>query len=109
MDFYLTTSVSTFPCFKVNWLCGTACSKFLEKVCEKLLITCDKLDWTIRLVTRLFQQDRYSRDITISLQSCVGNFFTILLQHIYVGIVRTLLCKKSERLVARLGAAPSVL
>ena len=35
-----------------------------------------KLDVTIRPVTRLFQQDRYSHDITILLQPCVVNFVT---------------------------------
>ena len=34
-----------------------ACLKLLEQVWNKLLTTCNKLDWTIRFVTRLFQQD----------------------------------------------------
>ena len=36
---------------------GTACSKFLERVWNKLSTTCSKLNETIRLVARLFQQD----------------------------------------------------
>jgi hypothetical protein len=32
----------------------TACSQLLQQVCNKLLTICNKLDGTIRLVTRLF-------------------------------------------------------
>ena len=35
----------------------TACSKLLEEVWNKLLTTYNKLNGTIRLVTRLFVQD----------------------------------------------------
>ena len=35
----------------------TACCKLLKKVWNKLLTTCKKLDGTVGLVTRLFQQD----------------------------------------------------
>ena len=35
----------------------TVCCKLLEQVWNKLLTTRNKLDGTIRLVTRLFQQD----------------------------------------------------
>jgi hypothetical protein len=49
----------------------TACPKLsttLEQVWNNLLTTCNKLDGIIRFVTRLFQQVRYSPDITILLQ-----------------------------------------
>jgi hypothetical protein len=39
--------------------------------------------------TRLFQQVRYSRDITILLQTCVVNLVTFLLYHDCVRLVRT--------------------
>ena len=35
-----------------------------------MLTTCNKLDGTIRLVTRLFQQDGYSYDVTITALCC---------------------------------------
>ena len=35
----------------------TFCSKWSEQVWNRLLTTCNNLDGTIRLVTRLFQQD----------------------------------------------------
>ena len=56
--------------------------KLLEQVSNKLLTTCYRIDGTIRFVTRLFQQDRYSHDISMLLQPCVVNFMTILLQQV---------------------------
>ena len=44
-----------------------------QQVWNKLLTICNNLVDIIRLVTRLFQQVRYSHDITILLQPCVVN------------------------------------
>jgi hypothetical protein len=46
-----------------------------QQVWNKLLATCNNLVDIIRLVARLFQQVRYSRDITILLQPCVVNLY----------------------------------
>ena len=71
----------------VDKLCSH-CSKLLEQVRNKLLTYCNKLGGTIRFVTRLFQQDWYSHDITILLQQyCVVNFVTILLQQVCIRVV----------------------
>ena len=70
---------------------GTACSKSLERVWNKLWTTCNKLDGTIRLVARLFQQDWYSHDVTILSQPCVVDLVTILLQQVCIRVVRTTL------------------
>jgi hypothetical protein len=51
-----------------------------QHVWNNLLKTCNKLVGIIRLVTRLFQQARYSHDITILLQPCVINLVTLLLR-----------------------------
>ena len=45
----------------------------------------------IKFVARLFQQVRYSRDITILLQPCVVNLVTFLLYHDCIRLVRTTL------------------
>ena len=86
------------------------CNNFVDKMCShrmfqvvwiswnKLLTTRNNLDGTIRLVTRLFQQDWYSHNITISLQSCVVNFVITLLQQLCIRVVRTTLSKKVNRL-----------
>jgi hypothetical protein len=47
-----------------------------QQVWNKLLTTCNNLVDIIRLVTRLFQQVRYSHDITILLRPCVINLVT---------------------------------
>jgi hypothetical protein len=62
-----------------------------QQVWNKLLITCNNLVDIIRLVARLFQQVRYSHDITILLQPCVINLVTFLLYHDYIRLVRTTL------------------
>jgi hypothetical protein len=75
----------------------TSCSKSVNKLCShwlswnKLLTTCSKLVDIIRLVARLFQQVRYSHDITILLQPCVVNLVTFLLYHDCIRLVRTTL------------------
>jgi hypothetical protein len=68
----------------------TSCNKFVNKVvfallvpsCQqvwnKLLTTCNNLVDIIRFVARLFQQVRYSHDITILLQPCVVNLVTFM-------------------------------
>jgi hypothetical protein len=58
---------------------------------NKQLTTCNKLVDIIRLVARLFQQFRYSHDITILLQPCVINLVTFLLYHDCIRLVRTTL------------------
>ena len=56
----------------------------------KLLTACNKLVDIIKLViTTLFQQVRYSYDITILLQPCVVNLLTFLLYHDCIRLVRT--------------------
>ena len=52
-----------------------------QQIWNKLLTICNKLVDIIRLVARLFQQVRYSHDITILLQPCVVNLVTFLLYH----------------------------
>jgi hypothetical protein len=61
-----------------------------QQVWNKLL-TCNNLVDIIRLVARLFQQVRYSHDITILLQPCVVNLVTFLLYHDCIRLVRTTL------------------
>jgi hypothetical protein len=58
---------------------------------NKLLTTCNNLVDIIRLVARLFQQVRYSHDITILLQPCVINLVIFLLYHDCIRLVRTTL------------------
>ena len=56
---------------------------------------CNNLVDIIRLVTRLFQQVRYSRDIAVLLQPCVVNLVTFL----FIMAVSDLLeqpCDKSD-------------
>ena len=43
-----------------------------------MLTTCNKLDWTIRLVARLLQQDWYSRDVTTLLQPCRNRYIRVV-------------------------------
>ena len=52
-----------------------------QQVWNKVLTTCNNLVDIIRLVTRLFQQVRYSHDIAVLLQPCVVNLVTFLLYH----------------------------
>ena len=68
----------------------TSCPKLLQ-VWNKLLTTCNNLVDIIRLVARLFQQVRYSHDITKLLQPCVINLVTFLLYHDCIRLVRTTL------------------
>ena len=89
----------TVTCLQNNLL--QICSQAVEKLCWHWLLQVvepslkqavnnrDKLDGTIRLVTRLFPQDWCSHDITILLQPCVVNFVTILLQQVCIRVVRT--------------------
>ena len=60
-----------------------------QQVWNKLLTTCNNLVDIIRLVARLFQQIRYSYDITIVLQPCIVNIVT--LYHDRIRLVRTTL------------------
>jgi hypothetical protein len=62
-----------------------------QQVWNKLLTTCNNLVDIIRLVASLFQQVRYSHDITILLQPCVVNLVTFLLYHDCIRLVRTTL------------------
>ena len=48
-----------------------------QQVWKKLVATCSNFVDIIRLVARLFQQVRYSHDITILLQPCVINLAVI--------------------------------
>jgi hypothetical protein len=69
------TSLPTSRQHVVFALLVTSC----QQVWNKLLTICNNLVDIIRLGTRLFQQVRYSHDITILLQSCVVNLVTFLL------------------------------
>jgi hypothetical protein len=62
-----------------------------QQVWNELLTTCNNLVDVIRLVAKLFQQVRYSHDITILLQPCVVNLVTFLLYHDSFRLVRTTL------------------
>jgi hypothetical protein len=71
----------------------TACPKWpsCQQVWNKPLTTCNNLVDIIRLVANLFQQVRYSDDITILLQPCVVNLVAFLLYHDCIRLVRTTL------------------
>jgi hypothetical protein len=84
---HLVTSLSTSRQQVVFALLVPSC----QQVWKKLLTTCSNLVDTIRLVTRLFQQVRYSHDITILLQPCVVDLVTFLLCHDCIRLVRTTL------------------
>jgi hypothetical protein len=71
---HLVTSLSTSHQHVVFALLVTSC----QQVWNKLLTICNNLVDIIRLVTRLFQQVRYSHNIAILLQSCVVNLVTFL-------------------------------
>jgi hypothetical protein len=62
-----------------------------QQVWNKVLTTCNNLVGIIRLVARLFQQVRYSHDITILLQPCVVNLATFLLYHDCIRLAGTTL------------------
>jgi hypothetical protein len=73
-----------------------------QHVWNRLLTTCNNFVDIIRLVTRLFQQVRYSHDITILLQPCIVNLVTFLLYHDCVRLVSDLLeqpCNKSDNAI----------
>jgi hypothetical protein len=76
----------------------TACPK-LSTSMEQVVNSCNNLAGIIRLVVRLFQQVRYSHDITILLQPCVVNLLTFLLYHDCIRLVRTTLCNKSDNAI----------
>ena len=61
-----------------------------QQIWNKLLTTCNNFD-SIRVVARLFQQVRYSHDVTMSLQRCVVNLVTFLLYDDFIRLVRTTL------------------
>ena len=61
----------------------------MSQFVNKFGTSCYKFDDIIRLVARLFQQVRYSPDITILLQLCVVNLVTFLLYHDCIRLVRT--------------------
>ena len=78
----------------------TACpsSTNLEPAVNNLYMYNNLVD-IIRLVARLFQQVRYSPDMTILLQPCVVNLVTFLLYHdCTVRLVRTS-CNKSDNAI----------
>jgi hypothetical protein len=63
-----------------------------QQVWNKLLTNCNNLVDIITPVARLFQQVRYSHDITILLQPCVVNLWhAFLLYHDCIRLVRTTL------------------
>jgi hypothetical protein len=69
-----------------------------QQVWNKLLTICNNLVDIIRLVTRLFQQVRYSHDIAVLLQACVVNLVTFL----FIMTVSDLLeqpCDKSDNAI----------
>jgi hypothetical protein len=86
----------------------TSCNKFVNKpstsclvtscqqVWNKLLTICNNLVDIIRLVTRLFQQVRYSHDIPVFLQPCVVNLVTFLF-FITVSNLLEQPCDKSDK------------
>jgi hypothetical protein len=84
---HLVTSLSTSRQQVVFALLVPSC----QQVWNKLLTTCNNLVDIIILVTRLFQQVRYSHEITILLQHCAVNHVTFLLYHDCIGLVRTTL------------------
>jgi hypothetical protein len=57
----------------------TACPKLSTGLAVNNFYSCINVVDIIRLVARLFQQVRYSHDITILLQPCVVNLVTFLL------------------------------
>jgi hypothetical protein len=61
---------------------GTSCQQLVTTLL--LSTTCNNI---FRLVTRLFQQVRYSDDIRILLQPCVVNLVTFLLYHDCIRLV----------------------
>ena len=88
---HLVTSLSTSRQQVVFALLVTSC----QQVWNKLLTICNNLVDVIRLVTKLFQQVRYSYDITILLQPCVVNLVTFF----FIMTVSNLLqqpCDKSD-------------
>ena len=71
-----------------------------QQIWNKLLTTCNNFD-SIGVVARLFQQVRYSYDVTMSLQRCVVNLVTFLLYDDFIRLVRTTLLQVNAiRLVA---------
>ena len=84
---HLVTSVPTSRQHVVFALLVTSC----QQVWNKLLTICNNLVDIIRLVTRLFQQVRYSHDIVVLLQPCVVNLVTFLLYHNCIRRIRTTL------------------
>jgi hypothetical protein len=69
-----------------------------QQVWNKLLTICNNLVDIIRLVTRLFQQIRYSHDIAVLLQPCVVKLVTFL----FIMTVSDLLeqpCNKSDNAI----------
>ena len=62
-----------------------------QQVWNKLLTTCNNLVDIIRLVTRLFRQGCYNRDVTILPQPCVVNLVTFLLYHACIRLSRIIL------------------
>jgi hypothetical protein len=88
---HLVTSLSTSRQQVVFALLVTSC----QQVWNKLLTICNNLVDIIRLVTRLFQQVRYSHDIAVLLQPCVVNLVAFL----FIMTVSDLLeqpCDKSD-------------
>jgi hypothetical protein len=86
-EIYVSHLVASLPTSRVR----TTCPKLSTNLEQALNTTCNKLVDIIRLVARLFQQVRYSHDITILLQPCVVNLVTFLLYHNCIRLVKTTL------------------
>ena len=72
-------------------------SQVVKNVWNNIITTPNNLVDTIRLVARLFQQVRYSHDITILLQPCGINLVTFLLYHMIVSDLLEQPCNKSDK------------
>jgi hypothetical protein len=77
------------PCDKCNNINKVVTS--CQQVWNNSLTTCNDLVDIVVLVARLFQEVRYSHDITILLQACVVNLVTFLLYRDCIRFVRTTL------------------
>ena len=70
-----------------------------QQVWNKLLTTFNSLVHIIRLVARLFQQVRYSPDITIFLQPCIVNLVTFLLYHDCIRLIIVLFVETPRKFI----------
>jgi hypothetical protein len=70
-----------------------------QQVWNKLLTICNNLVDIIRLVTRLFQQVRYSHDTAVLLQPDVINFVTFLFTMTVSDLLEQPYCDKSDNAI----------